>query len=199
MLSKYGRKAVSGLETRLVHGLLQAGLSPNSVTFIGFGLTVVASLLVMQGYLRWAGGVLFVAGAFDMMDGSMARLTGQSSVFGAFLDSTLDRYSESMFLLALASYYIFTPQAASNGIPQILIFLALVGSLMVSYTRARAEGLRIECKVGILQRPERIVLLIIGLVSGWIVPVLWILALFTNITAFQRILEVYHHTNQQRP
>src|SRR5690606_7130150 len=101
----------------------------------------------------------------------------QSSDFGAFLDSTLDRYSESITFLALVYYY--SSQIAART-ELVLIFFILVGSLMVSYTRARAEGLSIECKAGILQRPERIILLIAGLITGWILPILWALAILTN-------------------
>jgi len=136
--------------------------------------------------------LLFLAGMFDMLDGSLARATAQSSKFGAFLDSTLDRYSESFTFLALVYYYLSHTQPI--GYEPVLIFLILVGSLMVSYIRARAEALNIECKAGMLQRPERVLLLIAGLVTGWLSPVLWIMAILTNVTAFQRIYEVYWRT-----
>lgn len=128
-----------------------------------------------------------------MLDGALARATKQSSLFGAFLDSTLDRYSESITFLALAYYYSGT---SGNRAELVLIFVILVGSLMVSYTRARAEALNIECNAGILQRPERVILLIAGLLIGWMQPILWIMAIFTNISALQRIYEVYSKTNQ---
>ena len=138
---------------------------------------------------------MWVAAMFDMVDGALARLSQSESKFGAFLDSTLDRYSESITFLGLAVYY------ANEGSSQthlLLIFLTLVGSWAVSYTRARAEGLDVECKVGILQRPERLVLLIAGLILGFVLPVLWVLAVMTNITAIQRIYEVYSRTSPSR-
>lgn len=132
--------------------------------------------------------MLLFASLLDLIDGSLARATGQSSTFGAFLDSTLDRYSESVTFMALAYYF-----AAVDTQPLLvlLVFVTVVGSLMVSYTRARAEALQIECKEGWMQRPERIFLLILGLWTGWMLPVLLVLAVLTNFTAVQRIYQVY--------
>ena len=129
---------------------------------------------------------------FDMLDGAMARIAQQSSTFGAFLDSTLDRYSEAVTFLALAYFYSRQPNSRTA---LVLIFVILVGSMMVSYTKARAEGLKIEVKNGWLQRPERMTLLIAGLITGWLLPILWGLAIFTNFTAIQRIYEVYWRTS----
>ena len=127
---------------------------------------------------------------FDMLDGSLARATNQSSVFGAFIDSTLDRYSESVTFLAMVYYYSAVP---GSRMQLVLIFIILVGSLMVSYTRARAEGLNVKVTEGWLQRPERLTLLITGLILGSYIlnPILWFMAIFTNLTALQRVYEVY--------
>jgi CDP-diacylglycerol--glycerol-3-phosphate 3-phosphatidyltransferase len=139
--------------------------------------------------------LLIAAALFDTLDGALARHAGKTTVFGAFLDSVMDRFSEAVTLIALTYYYSGQP----NGqLPVVLIALALVGSLMVSYTRARAEAVNIECKEGFFQRTERIVVLIIGLVTGWMLPVLVILAVFTNFTAAQRIYDVYRKTNETR-
>lgn len=192
MLNKYARWIIAEPITRLAAWLHKAGVTPNAVTLTGFVLTVLSALIIAQGYFFWGGLLLWVAALSDMLDGTLARL-GNPSTFGAFLDSTLDRYSESATFLALAYYYLTQTTARTEP---VLIFFILVGSLMVSYTRARAEGLNVECKAGLLQRPERVVLIIAGLLTGWMLPVLWILAIFTNFTALQRIYEVYWRTNQ---
>jgi CDP-diacylglycerol--glycerol-3-phosphate 3-phosphatidyltransferase len=195
MFSKIGRQFFAPAVAYVVAWLKTAGVSPNALTATGFALTVVTALLLAGGYFRLGAIMLFVASIFDMLDGALARETGQSSTFGAFLDSTLDRYSESVTFLALAYYYSGVPDSRTE---LMLIFIILVGSLMVSYTRARAEALNVECKGGVLQRPERIVLLIAGLLIGWLLPVLWIMAILTNVSAVQRIYEVYWQTSQRQ-
>lgn len=177
----------------IVAWVQNTGITPNTISTIGFLLTGVSALLLAFGYFFWGGVVLFCAGFFDMLDGALARATQQSSIFGAFIDSTLDRYSESLTLLGLIYYYSVT---FGHSTELILIFFILVGSLMVSYVRARAEGLNIECKGGMLQRPERVLLLIFGLVTGWLAPILWLQAILTNISAVQRIFEVYSRTQE---
>jgi CDP-diacylglycerol---glycerol-3-phosphate 3-phosphatidyltransferase len=196
MFSKFGRQFFAPPVAYVVGWLQAAGVTPNALTYTGFLLTAVTALLLAGGYFRWGALLLFIASFFDMLDGSLARATSQSSPFGAFLDSTLDRYSESITLLALAIHYSRIPETRTE---LVLVFVILVGSLMVSYTRARAEALNLECKAGMLQRPERIVLLIIGLLTGWIQPILWIMAILTNVSAIQRIYEVYTLTNQRQP
>ncbi len=195
MLSRILRPRISPHLERVAYWLHRLGLTPNGLTVMGFVLTLVAAWLLVMGQLRWGGIVLLLAASFDMLDGSLARYANQVSKFGAFLDSTLDRYSESAILLALALHYARV-DGSTGHLYLILILLTLVGSWMVSYTRARAEGLQIECKVGILQRPERVILLLVGLITGWMGPILWILAIFTNVTALQRIYEVYLRTNR---
>lgn len=194
MLSQFGRKLFAEPLARIIAWLQRTGITPNALTYTGFLLTVVTALLLAGGYFRIGALLLLIAAFFDMLDGSLARATGQSSTFGAFLDSTLDRYSESVTFLALAVYYSYD---AGTRLELVLIFVILIGSLMVSYTRARAEALNIECKAGMLQRPERIILLLVGLLTGWMLPILWIMAIFTNVSAFQRIYEVYWRTSQR--
>ena len=183
MLAKYVRPLLSSSVGAIVRWLHGIGVTPNMGSFAGFALTIGAAAILATGSLRIGGGVLWVAAMFDMVDGALARLADSESKFGAFLDSTLDRYS------------VFYANEGDAQTHLLLIFLTLVGSWAVSYTRARAEGLDIECKVGILQRPERIVLLIAGLILGLTLPVLWVLAFMTNITAVQRIYEVYVRTS----
>jgi CDP-diacylglycerol--glycerol-3-phosphate 3-phosphatidyltransferase len=193
MFSRFGREFFAPAVTYVV-GMLQAiGISPNALTYSGFLLTVISALVLAGGLFRWGALVLLIASIFDMLDGALARATARSSVFGAFLDSTLDRYSESITFLALAFYYSTIPGSRTE---LVLIFVILIGSLMVSYTRARAEALNVECKAGMLQRPERVLLLIAGLLIGWLQPVLWVMAILTNVSAVQRIYEVYTNTRQ---
>jgi CDP-diacylglycerol---glycerol-3-phosphate 3-phosphatidyltransferase len=197
MLSKFGRDFLAVPLSHLAAWLQTTSITPNALSFMGFALAAMAALLLGMGQLAWGGVVLLLGALFDLLDGSLARATNRTSKFGAFLDSTLDRYAESLTFLALAFYYI--SYRADGRTELFLIFVTLVGSLMVSYTRARAEGLQIECKAGILQRPERIAILVAGLVTGWMLPALWILAILANFTAFQRIYEVYWRTTQTSP
>ena len=146
--------------------------------------------MVASGQLFLGGWLLIAAALFDTLDGAVARISGKTTRFGAFLDSVMDRYSEAVTLLAIAAYYLTQP---APQLPVMLVFFAMAGSLMVSYARARAEGLGIDCKEGFFQRTERIVVLIVGLIFGWLLPVLWILAIGTNLTAIQRIVDVYRN------
>ena len=191
MISNFGRKLFTKPLAILIPWLARLGLTPNGATFLGFILAVCAAYLLARGAL-FSGGLLLLSGAFfDMVDGHLARATKQTSTFGAFWDSTLDRYSESITFIALIVYYAGLATGRSEI---VLLAITLVGSLMVSYTRARAEALQIECKVGLLQRPERIILLIAGLLTGWMLTVLWLLAILSNLTALQRIYQVYTET-----
>ena len=158
-------------------------LSPNTITITGFALTVASSVLLAHN-LTLGAFCLLPAGLLDMLDGVVARSRGESSSFGAFLDSVLDRYSDSVILLAIA--WNLGSVGHRSGV--FLSLIALVGSLMISYARARAEGLGVSCSHGLMERPERLILLFIGAVSGYIVPALWVLAVLTHITVLQRIL-----------
>lgn len=160
-------------------------ISPNSLTIIGFVVTLGASIVLVTDL--FLGGMLILLGAlFDVLDGVVARATHRVTRFGAFLDSVLDRYSDALMFLAIA----FNLLRNSNRIGAGLAVVALVGAFLVSYVRARAEGLGVECKVGLMERPERIILLVFGLLSGMIMPVLWILTVLNHVTAAQRIYYV---------
>lgn len=195
MISKYGRGWIATPLNYIARGLEATGISPNALTIIGFVLTVAVALILATGNLLAGGILLIFAALFDTLDGALARHTGKVTVFGAFLDSTMDRYSEAVTLIGLMAFYARQPD---NWQPILLLGCTMVGSLMVSYTRARAEAVNIECKDGFFQRTERIIVLIVGLVSGWMLPVLWILAIFTNVTVVQRVLAVYNSTKVQR-
>jgi len=195
MLSKYGRGWIAAPLTYIARGLKATGISPNALTVIGFLLTVLVAVILATGNLLAGGLLLIFAALFDTLDGALARHSQQVTVFGAFLDSIMDRYSEAVTLFALIFFY----SASSEGRVNVLLLTAtLIGSLLVSYARARAESVNIECKEGFFQRTERIVVLIIGLVTGWMTPVLWVLAIFTNLTAAQRVLDVYRKTQPTR-
>ncbi|MHB1007234.1 MAG: CDP-alcohol phosphatidyltransferase family protein [Chloroflexota bacterium] len=175
--------------------LLRMGITPNALTLIGFALNVAVAAVIGFGFQTTGGLLVLFAGLFDMLDGAVARLGGKVTIFGGFLDSTLDRYSEAVIFFGLLVLY--TNQGRDTEV--LLVYAVIVGSLMVSYARARAEGLGLDCSVGWLQRPERILLLGLGLMLNQVVPVLWLLAVFTNFTTAQRIWHVYRITRTQQP
>ena len=183
----------------LMTALRRIPLTPNQITVIGVALTFVAAVLVAFGYLRWAGIVLIVGGTFDILDGALARSSGRAYPYGAFLDSTLDRYSEGAIYIGLAVYF-----AGSPGPYQRWLLLgtvtALAGSFLVSYVRARAQSLGFTCESGLFARPERVVVTVIGLIVGGLVlyGVIALLAIVTNFTALQRIREVWLQGRAQR-
>ncbi len=161
-------------------------ISPNALTLTGFLVTSLAALTLPQNL--FLGGVLIlVGGFFDMFDGIVARVNRKSTDFGAFLDSVLDRYSDSFLFLGLAWY--FFRDGSMTGVS--LSLGTLVGALLISYARARAEGLGKDCTVGIMERPERIVLMAFGALTGFILPVMWIMILLTHVTVLQRIHHVW--------
>lgn len=189
----------------VIHGMIKIGITPNMVTTIGFLGNVLATAMFIlaseqatpeAGYVMigWGGAILIFSGLFDMMDGRLARLGNMSTAFGAFWDSTLDRYSELFSLFGLTLYLLNTVGTWAG----VISFLALVGSIMVSYVRARAEGLDIECKVGLMQRPERVVVtsvvaILTGIFNsnGWLIGGMILIAVLANITAFWRVAHCY--------
>lgn len=170
----------------------RSNITPNMLTALGLLLTLLVTVALATGHLVLGGILVLLTGTFDMLDGALARATKRSSTFGAFFDSTVDRYSEALILLGLLLYY---HTASALHFEIVFIYLTIVGSLMVSYTRARAEAVGVECKVGILARPERVILLALGLIIGWLPFTLAILALFTNFTAIHRIYHVWAQTS----
>src|SRR6266516_1715524 len=183
----------------LMAALGRTPLTPNQVTVVGLGLTFLAAALAAFGELRWAGVVLIFAGTCDILDGALARSTKASYPYGAFLDSTLDRYSEGAVYLGLAAYFVTIKPPLQEWL--ILATLAaLAGSFLVSYVRARAQSLGFACKTGLFQRPERVVVTVIGLLLGgwWLYGIVFLLAIVTNITALQRIREVWLQGRAQR-
>jgi len=184
------RARAAGIVQPVARWLGERKLHPNTVTIIGFVLTAGAAAIIATGRVRLGGALMLVASAMDALDGTLARITSQQSRFGAFLDSTLDRLSEGAVLIGLLTWLI----AERMDGAAILVGLVMLGSLMVSYTRARAEGVGYSCKVGMLTRPMRVILLGIGMLSLWLVPVLGILAVLTWVTSIQRIVHVYRES-----
>jgi CDP-diacylglycerol--glycerol-3-phosphate 3-phosphatidyltransferase len=189
---------------QLMQPLARLGVTPNTLTVIGLLLSVLTAAVIAQGFLVVGGVLVLFAGIFDMFDGAVARVRNAATTFGAFFDSTFDRYSESIILLGLLLYALQHPglhdvlwPVANEQLWMItLIYVAMVGSLMVSYTKARAEGLGLECKTGVLARPERVVILAIGLLFGLCIWALVILAVFSNVTTIERMVSVWRMTYQ---
>lgn len=167
----------------------QLNVHPNTFTTVGFFAGCVAAYFVAVGSLRTAACLILLSGVFDNIDGKLARYSGKVSKFGALYDSTMDRYSEVIFFFGMAFYFI------KNGwyLTSVAVAVGLGGSLMVSYVRARAEGLGFECTVGILQRAERLLLLGLGgLIHLYtFVAAIWVVAVLSNVTAIHRIIHVW--------
>jgi len=175
----------------IVEGLAMLRVHPNILTLIGLLINIYAMILFAKGIFLWAGVVIVLAGIFDMVDGEVARRTKRVTKFGAFFDSVIDRYSDMLLLLGLVIWY-----AKINRIFYVgLTGMVLIGSVLTSYTRARAESLIPACKVGFLERPERIVLLIIGSLADRMAAVLWVMAILSNWTVSQRIWYTWRETS----
>ncbi len=181
---------------KIASWLRWTGLTPNALTVIGLLLNIGVAVILGYGYLFVGGICVLIAGLFDLLDGAMAKITDQVTPFGSFLDSTLDRYSEVILYGGLL-YYILSTEDAKLG--AILIYLTICGSILVSYARARAEALGYSLQVGLLARPERILILAAGLILGYPLWALWLLAIFTNFTAAQRIFYLWRTTTQSAP
>jgi CDP-diacylglycerol--glycerol-3-phosphate 3-phosphatidyltransferase len=169
---------------RIVRWLALSRIHPNVLTFLGLVINIWAAWLFSQGSFPMAGLVVIGAGLFDMVDGRVARATKQVTRFGGFFDSVVDRYSDLALLMGLLVYY------SSINRPFYIVLTAIVmtGSVMISYTRARAENVIPKCKVGFLERPERVVLIIIGALFGRMAQVLWVLAVLSNLTVVHRMI-----------
>jgi CDP-diacylglycerol--glycerol-3-phosphate 3-phosphatidyltransferase len=165
--------------------------NPNFFTLMGFLATLAASIFIIGDHWIVAGLMIILSGLFDLLDGALARNLGKVTPFGGFLDSVLDRYSDLFLLLALLIYYLQRGDAAFV----ILASFASMGTVLISYTRAKAEAARISCNIGLLERAERIILLSAGVLFGCIVPVFWVLAVLTHFTVLQRIYYVWKKLN----
>lgn len=198
------QKVIYVLINPLIHGMIKIGITPNIVTSVGFIGNIVSAAFFIYASQRdassqailWGGIIVLASGLFDMMDGRLARLGNMSSTFGALWDSTLDRYSELVTLFGIVLIFVEAPREWFwMG---VVTFAALVGSIMVSYVRARAEGIGLECKVGLMQRPERVVITaLVAIISGatgnlwWLAGGMIVIAVLANFTAFWRVAYCY--------
>ncbi|MDZ7313024.1 MAG: CDP-alcohol phosphatidyltransferase family protein [candidate division KSB1 bacterium] len=187
------------LITPVVNFCIARAVNPNFFTTLGFIVSVISASLFVLGYPRWAGVLVLLSGTLDIIDGKVARATNRVTKFGALYDSTLDRYAEVVVFFGLAYFFsrhqfdfFASPDSLWRLVAVIAVSVALGGSMMVSYVRARAEGLGLECKVGIMQRPERIVLLGFGAILHEIALIVAVvlIALLSNFTAVQRLIHV---------
>ena len=190
MIEERLRARTSGILVGAATLVARTGVTPNTLTVLGFVGMAAAGALCAAGSFFFAGVVVAASCIFDALDGALARASGTASVFGAFLDSFLDRYAEAAVYAGLLVHYAWA--GAPSG--AVAAFLAAIGSLMVSYARARAEGLGIECRAGLFARPERLAVIIAGLVTGLVLPALVILSVATNATAVRRLLHVLQST-----
>ncbi len=176
----------------IVRAFAASRINPNALTVIGFLMNLLAAYLFAYGYFRWAGGMVFLAGLFDMLDGRVARLSNRVTPFGGFFDSVLDRYSDLCLMIGLLVFY-----GRINRFWYVtLVALVMIGSVMVSYTRARAENLISTCKVGFLERPERMVLILIGAFFDRMAPVLWIIAVLSTLTVIHRVVYTWQEARR---
>lgn len=191
-LQAWGRR----MANLVVTPLAASRVTPNMLTVIGLLLSLFTAAVIASGHLSLGGLLLLFAGIFDMFDGALARVTGKASTFGAFFDSTLDRIAEAAIGFGLVLYYGWRHDVTGSA----LLYVMIVGSLMISYARARAEGLGLECKVGLMARPERVIALGVGLILGPLVT-LWVLALLAGATwstVAQRIAHIWRVTEGAR-
>ena len=181
--------------------LIESRLTPNAISLTGFVLNVVAAVLVTQRLFFLAGVAFIVGSVMDTLDGRYSRMSGKGTAFGAFLDSTLDRAEEGIVLAAVAAYF----SSRGDDLAVAAVVVTVLGSLMVSYTRARAEALGVECKVGIATRPVRVVILSAGLLFArgaslgdfeLLAPAIYVMAILTTFTVFQRVFHVRRALNR---
>jgi CDP-diacylglycerol--glycerol-3-phosphate 3-phosphatidyltransferase len=174
--------------TNPIVGILsKSGITPNALTLINLALNIVAAYVIVTGHFLLGGGLVLVSGLFDLLDGALARFTKQTTKFGAILDSTVDRISEAAILCGLLIWYL----ARGGRLEIVLIFAVLIGSFLVSYVRARAEGLGWQCQVGLFTRAERVIVLAIGLLINQIFIALCVLVVFVFTTVVQRLVYLW--------
>jgi CDP-diacylglycerol--glycerol-3-phosphate 3-phosphatidyltransferase len=185
-LTDYLRKWLKGVAEPVASFLNRIGMKPNVVTYLGLIGNTIGAILLGTGHISWGGIIVLLFGLMDGLDGTMARLKGESTKFGAFIDSVTDRYSELVILAGLMAYYLQQSDWLACG----LVYMSALGSVMVSYIKARAEALGFDARIGILTRVERYLVLAPSLVFNIPIVGLWILAVLSNFTAVQRFAYV---------
>jgi CDP-diacylglycerol--glycerol-3-phosphate 3-phosphatidyltransferase len=194
--TEWMRARLRGVAEPIADFLIRLGVTPNMMTVAGLGLNVAGALLIANGQMTLGGLLILVGGPFDGLDGTMARRLGQSSKFGAFVDSVTDRWSEMLIFMGLLYYYLHSPDP-NAWLYGLLVFAATMGSVMVSYTKSRAESLGFDCNVGVLTRMERYLVMAPALVLNLPWLACWIVAILANLTALQRLWHV--RTQAWRP
>ena len=191
-MQEFSRRTVE----RMIAPLGRTNLDPNALTIAGFAMSFATATVIALGWRQVGGVLVLITGGFDMLDGALARVRKVNSTFGAFLDSTLDRWAEGVIFTGIMWYL----EANDFRLEAVLAMTTLVGSMLISYTRARAEGLGLECKVGVLQRPERLLLLGVALLGPhWFMTgAFWVLAVTTQATALQRVFHVHRQIERQK-
>ena len=189
MLGRY-REPVRAWTDPVGRALFRLHLRPNHLTVLGLGVSFLAASAFVAGRTRSAGLLLLVAGLCDFFDGALARVSGQVTAFGGFLDSVIDRYSDLLVLLGIVVFFARAPHTRGA----VVAMAGLIGSMMVSYTKARAESIGVTCTVGMMERPERLICLIAGALLDLLEPALWVLAILSNLTALQRIAFTHRAT-----
>jgi phosphatidylglycerophosphate synthase len=185
-------KFFGAIINRIVRWLALSRIHPNVLTFIGLLINIWGAWLFSRGSFLWAGAVVTGAALFDMVDGRVARATSQVTRFGGFFDSVIDRYSDLGLLMGLLVYYA----SINRNFYVVLTAVVMTGSVMISYTRARAENAIPRCKVGFLERPERVVLIIIGALFDKMAPVLWVIAVLANLTVIHRMMYTFQEAKR---
>lgn len=196
-LPRLRKSTSSRLTGPIVRFLVKTHITPNTLTWLGFSIALVAAVVIATGHPFIAGFIVLAAGFFDMLDGALARHTGRVTPFGAVLDSTLDRVSEAVLLLGVLIFYLLSGNQPTLGI--LFVSLALIASPLVSYLRAKGEALGIECRGGLFTRPERVIALAIGLLASRVIDyaliiALVVIAVFSFVTAGQRLLYLKRQT-----
>ncbi len=189
------RKWLNYVTQPVARGIAALGITANMLTITGLFFGIAAGVCIALGYLKSAGALILIGGGFDLMDGAVARVSKITNPFGALLDSVVDRYSEGVIFVGLAIYFTrFIPGIEKKITGLALTCLGLLSAFLVSYVRARAEGLQVECKVGLMQRPERIVVLSLGVLFrnlsvnvNLLVVALWIVVILSHVTVLQRV------------
>jgi len=176
----------------VIKGLSRSGINPDTLTLTGLAINIGAAYVIATGHFLPGGLLVLVAGLCDLLDGALARFVNQTTKFGALFDSVADRISEAALFFGLLVWYMLE----GNAMGVMLASAALIGSFLVSYVRARAEGLGLECKVGLFTRAERVIVLIIGLVVNQVTIALWVVVVFAYITVIQRMVYLRQQTRK---
>jgi len=184
------RKLAQRITSPIVGTLNKMGITPNALTFINLGLNILAGVVIAMGHFLIGGVLVLVSGLCDILDGALARLTGRSTKFGAILDSTVDRIAEAAVLCGLLFWYV-QGGAEENRLAVVLVLIVLVGSFLVSYIKARAEGVGWRCEVGLFTRAERVIVLALGLLIGQVFIAICVLSVFVSFTVVQRLVHLW--------